>query len=511
MDLDVAIVGAGHNGLAAATYLARAGLSVHLFECRAVVGGASVTEELWPGFHFSTCAHMIHCMHPRIIRDLGLYERGMQVLPRSFVLAPLPDGSYHGPTDHESTRNLSFSGNLTTEEREGERRYIAFLQALRRIFAPYRLQPAPSLAELRAKLAGSDEADVLEKALVTRTWEVQDEFLPTRSLRDKHAVEGCPVARNPLMVQAAASSTIEPDEETGEPAPNGYVRGGMGTVSRLMAEAAQEAGATIHLNRRVERFLVEDETVIGIRFADGSDVRSRIVVSNLDPKSTFLKLMPREHIAEKFRSRVEGLVTNVSSYKLLAAITELPRWKDWDGDPDLPSAGCVRFTVSREAVAGIYDDMDAGRPPRAPIVSFSVPSTLDDTLAPPGYHTASLWIFPAPARLDGCTWDDVRERVAEQLIDQITAYAPNFRNSIRDCKFRTPLDMERENGLTDGCIWHIQHTADQLFWNRPLPELAAYRAPLKGLYLCGAGQHPGGEVSGAPGHNAAQEILKDLK
>jgi phytoene dehydrogenase-like protein len=158
----------------------------------------------------------------------------------------------------------------------------------------------------------------------------------------------------------------------------------------------------------------------------------------------------------------------------------------------------------------MYDDVEAARPPRAPVISVSVPSAVDPSLAPPGRHTASVWIYSAPAKLREGTWDDVRNSVAERLIDQITEYAPNFRASILNCRLRTPLDLERETGLTDGSIWHVQHTAEQLFWNRPLPELAQYRAPLAGLYLCGAGQHPGGEVSGQPGHNAAQEVLKDL-
>jgi phytoene dehydrogenase-like protein len=191
-------------------------------------------------------------------------------------------------------------------------------------------------------------------------------------------------------------------------------------------------------------------------------------------------------------------------------IGELPRWRDWDGDPDLPSTGSVVLSSTRREIDAAYDDYDAGRPPRRPVIGFSVPSAVDPSLAQPVYHTASCWIYPVPRHLTRGTWDDHRERVAEGIVHRITRYAPNFRGSIRDLRLRTPLDLERENGLTDGCIWHVSHTADHLFWNRPLPELASYRAPLAGLYLCGAGQHPGGEVSGAPGHNAAQEILKDL-
>ncbi len=508
MDVDVAVVGAGHNGLVAAAYLVRTGLDVHLFERRSFVGGAAVTEELWPGFQFSTCAHMIHGIHPRIIRDLRLYERGLEAIPRPGGLILRGDGTYYGPKDHDSPRNHTV--HLSREEREGQRRYGAFKRMLQEIFTHYRLRPPPPLDEVRATVAGTPAAEVLEKALSARLLDLQDEFLPPGVLRDRYAGERAAVGRNPLALSIAYASLNAPEEETGEKPPYGYVKGGVGAVSRAMAEAADEAGAQVHLNRGVERFLVEGGKVIGVRLEDGAEVRARVVVSNLDPKRTFLNLLPSGHLDDGLRSRIEGLITHVSCYKFLAVISELPQWKDWDGDPDRPHLGAVTFPRTRAAVAAAYDDLEAGRPPEAPLVSFSIPSFVDPTVTQPGYHTASVWIVPAPAKLRKGTWDDVREAVAEGLIDQITEYAPNFRASIRDYKLRTPLDLERENGLTDGCIWHIQHAGEHLFWNRPLPELAEYRAPLGGLYLCGAGQHPGGEVSGVPGHNAAQEVLKDI-
>ncbi|OGG43924.1 MAG: hypothetical protein A3F84_18870 [Candidatus Handelsmanbacteria bacterium RIFCSPLOWO2_12_FULL_64_10] len=510
MDTDVIIVGAGHNGLVAAAYLARAGLRVDLFERRPFAGGAAITEELWPGFRFSTCAHMTHAIHPKIIRDLRLYGRGLAMCTREAGIRLCPDGTYYGPGDHASPRNLSAEGRLTAEEQAGVRRYGEFKRALIDLFAPYRLGPPPTLEEVRAKAAGTPAAEALERALMTRIRGLHEAFLPSEFLREMYAGEGVAVGRNPLGLHLAYSSINRPEEGTGEEPPYGYPQGGMGVVSRVMEEAAEEAGARVHVNRGVDRFLVEDGQVIGVRLEDGSVVRSRVVVSNLDPKRTFLKLLAPEHVEGGLRRRIEGLITHVSCYKFLAVISELPRWSAWDGDPNRPHRGSVVLGHSRAGIDAAYDDMEGGRPPRAPVISFSIPSFTDPGLTQPGYHTASIWIYPAPARLREGTWDEARERVAERLIDQITAYAPNFRGAIRDYRLRTPLDMERENGLTDGCIWHVQHAGEHLFWNRPLPELAAYRAPLKGLYLCGAGQHPGGEVSGLPGHNAAQEVLKDL-
>ncbi|MDE2930637.1 MAG: NAD(P)/FAD-dependent oxidoreductase [Chloroflexota bacterium] len=507
VDIDVAVVGGGHNGLVAATYLAWAGLKVHVFERRSWTGGAAITEELWPGFKFSTCAHMVHGIQPKIYREFQLLERGMEVIPRQGIQI-MPDGTYFGPKTHDSSRNCAV--HLTQAEQEGQRRYGEFKNTLQRAISPYRLQPPPSLDEVRATIAGTPAADVLEKALTTRIYDLQDELLPDGKLKDRLAYEAGAIGRNPFAFQFAYASLNAVDEETGIKPPNGYVRGGVGVISRLFREFAEEAGVTIQTEHEVEEFLVEKGEVVGIRLGSGDEVRSRVVASNIDPKGTFLRLMSAEHLDSGFRKRIQGMITNVSCYKFLAVISELPQWSAWDGDPELPSKGAVVISLDRAEMSANYDDLEAGRPPRRPLISYSIPSAVDDSLTQPGYHTASIWIYPAPAKLQGTTWDAVREQVAEGLIDQITDYAPNFRRSIRDYKLRTPLDLERENGLTDGCIWHVQHTGEHLVWNRPLPEISQYRAPLPGLYLCGAGQHPGGEISGVPGHNAAHEILKDL-
>jgi phytoene dehydrogenase-like protein len=255
---------------------------------------------------------------------------------------------------------------------------------------------------------------------------------------------------------------------------------------------------------------VEQGRAVGLRLKDGTEVRSRIVLSGLDPKTTFLSLLPADTVPGVLRGRVAALKANVSCYKFLAVLSELPRWKTWDGPPGLPSTGTVGLARSGAEVGAAFDDLDAGRPPRAPVISFSVPSAVDPSQTKPGYHTASVWIFPAPYALREGSWTDVREKTAESIIDQITEHSPNFKASVVSYKLRTPLDIQRMHGMGEGCIWHIQHEGEQLGGNRPLPELRAYRAHLPGLYLCGSGQHPGGEVTGMPGHNAAHEALKDM-
>src|SRR5262245_42525986 len=509
MDPDVAIVGAGHNGLVAAHYLARAGLRVELFERRPFVGGAAITEELWPGYRFSTCAHMTHGLHPKVIRDLRLVERGFEVIPRTFSTILRPDGTYDAAEEHASPRNRAT--RLTEAERDADRRYAEFKATLRAAFAPYRLRVPPTIAEARRDLAGTPAAAVFERALSARVSDLQAELLPTDQLRERYAAEVASIGRDPWALALAYASIDEPDPATGERPPNGYIRGGTGVLSRLLAAAADEAGARIRVGQPVDRLLGANGAAIGVRPTAGTAVPARVVVSSLDPKRTFRQLVPHDAVSAELRRRVDGLATEVSCLKLLAVVSELPEWTAWDGDPALPGTGLVGLSRSRAEVAAAFDDLEAGRPPRAPMINFSVPSAVDPSLAEPGGHTASLWIYPAAGALREGSWDDVRERVADRLVDQITAYAPNFRGSIRRLKLRTPLDLERENGLTDGCIWHIQHGGDQLFWSRPLPELAAYRAPLRGLYLCGAGQHPGGEISGLPGHNAAHEVIADLE
>ncbi len=507
--MDVAIIGTGHNGLITAYYLAKQGLDVHLFEKRDFTGGAALTEELWPGYRFSTCAHLLHLFHPRIINDLELIKRGLDVLPRRNANLHMKSrNTYWGMPDDDSPRNSLAYSRLSKEEREGIEKFETFKTKLRKGFSPYRLGLPPTLDQVRAKM-GEDQS-VLDQAIGSTLKDLRDHFLPSQVLRDFYADEGAPVSRNPSALFLAYGSMGFPDDETGELPANGYVRGGLGALAKVLTEAAIEAGATIHTGKAVDEIIVEADQAVGLRLEDETEVRSRIVVSNLDPKRTFLKILPKDSVSQDIRRRIAALKTNVSCYKFLAAVSELPKWEAWEGDPDEPSEGGVRLNVSEAEISASYDALEAGRPTEKPVISVSVPSIVDPTLAPEGHHTVSCYIYPAPGNLNESSWEDERERIADLIIDQINSFAPNFRNSIIHQRLRVPSDLVESNSLTDGCIWHLQHDADQLFRNRPLPEFADYRAHLKNLYLCGSGQHPGGEVSGLPGHNAAQEILKDL-
>ena len=510
MKTDLAIIGAGHNGLVAATYLARAGLKVDVFESRPHTGGAMQTEELWPGFRFSTCAHLLHAFSPKVMRDLGLRERGLEVIPRGDAILLQRDGSYHTTPALDLPHHSTARAKLTPEEAAGLDRYEAFKQSLFTLIAPFRHRVPPCMDELRAAARGTPAEEALELARTRSVWELQDHFLPTERLRERHALEFSAVTRDPVGFIFVYSALTQPDTETGERPLNGFVRGGMGAFASLLRGAAEEAGVTIHSPAPVKRIVTRHGAVAGLELSDGRIIESAAVLAATDVKTALLKLLSPAELDPSIRQRVEGLITHVSCLKLLAAVSELPEWNGWDGDPELPHLGSVQLEMTREGVTRAYADLEAGRPPERPMLSFNVPSMRDPSLAPDEAHTASLYVYPAPARLAEGSWDERREQVAHRLIDQITEYAPNFRRSILHHRLRTPQDLEREVGLTDGCIWHIQHNPEQLLCNRPLPELADYRTPIRGLYLGGSSQHPGGEVTGMPGHNAAHEILKDL-
>ena len=437
-------------------------------------------------------------------------ERGLRWGETPSAIYIRDDDTYYGPPDHVSPRNCCAANTMPPAEARADEAYTKFKAELNRIFTPYRLQPPPSLEELRATLAGTSRAEVLETALSTPLWELHERFFTTTRQLDQYACEGASFNRNPLAISLAFNSIDEPDDEdANQKPPVEFVSGGMGEVSRLLLDNALEAGATVTCGIGVEKILVDQGQATGVLLQGGEQRSAHLVVSNLDPLQTFLRLVPANALTTGFIERVKALKSPVACLKLLAVVNELPDWPQWDGPPERMHLGAVRLGGSRERIAAAYDDLEAGRPPRFPVMSVNFPSCHDPSLTTPGCHTASIWIFPAAAELKDYTWDNAREVVTENLVDRITEFAPNFQRSIIHRKLRTPQDLERENSLTGGCIWHVQNDAETLFWNRPLPELSRYRAPIDGLFLCGAGQHPGGEVSGLTGHNAAHEILKD--
>lgn len=518
MERDVVIIGTGHNGLVAAFYLARAGLKVEMVEARGLIGGACVTEELIPGFKFSTCANVACWLRPKVVEDMQLLARGLQfsitgdrvahcwpvvtqVLPGNQPFVWWPD----------TARMQAEIARFSPADAEAWLRWNQFWDQAADLLGPYLLTPPPTLAELmeRARQTGAEE--ILTTVLTTSLAQLADRFFESEVMRNHvHAPHDMgSVYDTGTGLATALAAAMSGYSETGRPAPCGYVRGGMGNITQAMAQAAREHGVIIRTHSLVRRILVEAGRVAGVELASGEQVAARIIVSNADPKRTFLKLMDPADLPEPFLRQVRQLRTDIAPLKFHCALSELPEYYAFP-DSDLPGRGSFLICPDRAYHERAWDDARHGRLPQAPYMELMTPSVWDDTLAPPGKHTVSFWILFAPVHLRAGSWPERREEMAERLLQLMDRYSPNFRRAVLDYVLFTPYDLEQRVLLTDGNIHHVDISPSQMLWQRPLPELAHYRGPLPGLYLCGAGMHPYGEVSGAPGHNAAHTILGDL-
>lgn len=518
MKRDVLIIGAGHNGLVAAFYLARAGLGVEMVETRALIGGACVTEELIPGFKFSTCANAACWLRPKVVEDMQLLKQGLefscsgeqvahcwetltQVLPGNLPFVWWPD------TDRMQAEIARFS----KADAEAWPRWNAFWDKAGDLIGPYLLTPPPTLADLvkRAQEVGSE--DILNTVLTTSLAQIADRVFESDVMRNHvHAPHDMgSLYDTGTGLAMALAAAMENYSETGRPAPCGYVRGGMGSITQAMAQAGREHGVTIRTNSPVQRILVEDGRVTGVELEGGEQIAAKIVISNADPKRTFLKLLDPADLSPSFLQKVRQLRTDIAPLKFHCALSELPEYYAFEGS-NLPNSTGLVICPDRAYHERAWDDARHGRLPQAPYMVLMTPSAWDDTLAPPGQHTVSFWILFAPVHLKEGTWPERRAEMADRLLGLMDDYSPNFRRAVLDYMLFTPYDLEQRVLLTDGNIHHVDISPSQMLWQRPLPELAHYRAPIQHLYLCGAGMHPYGEVSGAPGHNAAHVILRDL-
>jgi phytoene dehydrogenase-like protein len=505
---DVAIIGAGHNGLVAATYLARAGLRVVLLERRHLVGGACATEELFPGFRLSSCSYICHLLQERVITDLQLGKHGFEVYtlaPNRFH--PFPDGRYlvtwdvHAQTAAEIAR-------YSTHDARAYLDWMAFWERAGRLLHAYFLTPPPTYAEIMARVRGTEDEALLETLLTRSMLDLVEEYFETDMVR-AHTLSvqdiGDPRAPGSPLCYAYIKVNL-----CSAPGTVGIVKGGMGRITQAMAQAARQAGAEIRTGAEVARVLTEAGEARGVILHSGEVIHSRLTVSNADPKRTFFGLVPQEALDPGFVRRVKRLSTQASYLKFHAALRELPDFSRYLGsDFDAHYLAEVKICPSVEYFERSWQDAKEGRPSSCPIMEVQIPSVYDPTLCRPGQHVVSIWVLYAPPHLRTGTWEEQRRAVGEQLIDTLTGYAPNFRRALLDWQLLTPLDLEQRVGLTDGNIRHIDIVPQQMFARRPLPGWAQYRTPVPRLYLCGAGTHPGGEVTGAPGHNAAQAILAD--
>jgi len=519
---DAIVIGAGHNGLVTAAYLARAGRRVLVLERRHLVGGACVTEEVFPGFKVSTAAYVNSLFRKEIVRDLRLADYGFAVLardPSSFT--PLPDGRslLMGP-DAELTRKEI--GKFSQRDAERYPRYEAMLERVADLIEPTLTMAPPDLfrprlRDLRKLLTlgrafrrlGTGAGEAVE-ILTGAARPVLDRWFESEELKATLATDAIIGAMaSPSMPGTAYVLFHHVMGETdGKRGVWGYVRGGMGGLTQALAAAARAHGAVIRCEAEVARVLVRDGRATGVALANGEEWNAPIVASNADAHVTFLRLMDRRELPPEFVAAVERISYESASLKINVALSELPSFSALPGTaPSLHHRGTIHICPDQDYIERAYDDAKYGRPSARPVLECTIPSVVDPTVAPPGRHLMSMFVQYAPYALRDATWDERREPFADRCFDLLNEYAPNFKRSVIARQVLTPLDLERVFNLTGGNIFQGAMTPSQLFAFRPVPGYASYRMPIRGLYLCGAAAHPGGGVMGTPGLNAARAIL----
>ena len=520
-----AIIGAGHNGLVCAFYLARAGFDVTLYERRGVVGGAAVTEEFHPGFRNSVASYTVSLLAPKVIAEMKLHELGLRILERPISnFLPLDDGRF-----------LKLGGSLTRTQaevakfskRDADRlpAYQDMLETVANVLRELSLQTPPDLTTLAgslgpglrqgrqlARLSVEQRRDVLA-LFVKSARDVLDGWFESDPIKAAYGFDA--VVGNFASPETPGSAYVLLHHcfggVNGKPGIWGHAVGGMGAITQAMARACQQFGVKTVLDAAVKQVKVANRRATGLLLEDGREVDADIVVSNLNPRLLFERLVPPSELDAGFKRAIQQHRSDSGTLRMNVALSELPDFTC------LPGRNTAEHHASGIFVAPSLGYMDRAFHDarkdgwsREPIVEMLIPSTLDDSLAPPGAHVASLFCQQFAYDLPGGqNWDDAREAAADLVIDTVTRYAPNFKRSVIARSVLSPLDLERKFGLYRGDIMHGVMSLDQLWAARPILGHGDYRAPIKGLYMCDAGTHPGGGVTGMPGHNAAREIIRD--
>ena len=508
---DAIIVGGGHNGLVSAAYLAKAGLKVLVLERRAIVGGACVTEEIHRGFRVSTLAYTCGLLRPEIKADLALASFGLEEHPYDpSLFLPFPDGR-HLTYRHDPNWNARQIEKFSKADAKALPRYDRFWQEFAELVEPTLLAPPVSLADLASLVTTPEAEDFLRRVMLMSIADVLDDFFESDEVKVSmatSAVAGTMAGpRTPGTAFVLGHHTL--GDIGGRKGVWGWARGGMGAISDSIARAARHFGATIATGSSVHRILVADGRVTGVELSAGGRHTAPIVLSNADPRRTFLGLVGKDHLPAPFVHAVSRIRFDSSSFKLNVALRELPDFQATPGKRvQLHHKAIIDLAPSLDYLERAYDDAKGGRPSDEPFLEFVLQSANDPSVAPPGMHTMTVSAKFAPFECEG-GWDRQAEGFANRILDTIEAYAPNIRRAVVAMDGISPLDMEREYGLTRGDVFHGAILPYQMFSFRPVPGWAKYRTPVRGLYLCGAGTHPGGGVIGASGHNAAMAVLED--
>ena len=522
---DVIVLGGGHNGLVCACYLAKAGHRVKVLERRSVVGGAATTEEFHPGFRNSICSYSVSVLNSKIIDDLELNRYGLQIDVRPLLhLMPLEGKNclrFYSDTD----RTKAEFGRFSIHDAENLPRFHAMLDRLAGAGDTW-LQTPPNVGGSTLEIlkalwsnrkmarmdieAQRDLADLMAMSAADflSRWFENDAIkaiLGFRAVLGFMATPYAPGTANVLLHRCVSVLG-------GQRGVWGHVKGGMGSITQAMARSAEAAGVDIEVEAPVAEVLSQEGRVAGVRVEDGRVLHARSVAANVNPKLLFLKLIDAAAVPADFRQRIENFRCGSGTFRMNVALSELPDFTCLPGThAQEHHTGAIVIGPSMDYMDEAFQHARRHGWSRDPIVEMLIPSTIDDTLSPRGAHVASLFAQHFNPNLpDGRSWDELKEEAADAIIDKVTEYAPNFKSSIIARQILSPLDLEREFGLIGGDIFHGTLDLNQIYCLRPTLGYAAYRMPIKGLYLCGAGAHPGGGVSGAPGHNAAREIIRDM-
>jgi len=520
---DAVIIGGGHNGLVTAAYLARAGRSVLVLERRELVGGCAVTEEIWPGYRVSTGAYLTSLMQERIVRELDLKSHGYVVDAKDpAFFSVFPDGR-HFFMWQDRARTLAEIAKYSRHDAEVYPAYEDQLERLAQVAEGLLLVTPPQFPprgpvdfidylKLAGRMRGlnAKEMVALVKIFTQSAAEFLDEWFESEQVKVTLATDGVIGANGGPRSPGTAYILLHHcmGGLSGHRGLWGFVRGGMGAVSEAIASSARAGGATIRTNAPVAKVLARSGRATGVVLESGEEIEAGVVASNLDPKITFLRLCDERDLDPDFVAAIRLFRIEGTSCKINLALNGLPEFTAYPGAPGPHHRATMHICPSIEYVERAWDDAKYGRASERPLLELTIPTMYDSSLAPPGKHIMGIFLQYAPYTLREGTWDELREPFGDRVISLIEEYAPNIRSIIEHRQVLSPLDLERRFGITGGNIFHGEMSLDQMFMMRPVAGWARYQTPLKGLYLCGSGAHPGGGVMGAPGYNCAREMLK---